>query len=224
VYKLVQVLADACRHLELATTKFHEIGYEDVAKELEIIQTKVYERLGLIKEREVKEEELKDDGLIKEDEINDELKDIKTQEEPGEAKQPPTEAGDGKEPIIWITEVVGYRYNKESDEFVLVYKKPYGIFTLKKFKRIDLLKIWNDLPKKATKTDVEQIARKHGLKIGSVAQYVMRIFTHVFFDGEIKIQGKQLFLVKPDNYNFHEEIRRQLQLEKELIDSKGWGK
>ena len=204
--RVLEVLTEGCRDLELAKTKFDAIGFNDIVSRIEQIQNEVYERLGLIRETEIKVEE--------------EPEEVETIE----PEQSTEEAGDGKEPIIWITEAVGYRYNKESDEFELVRKKPYGVIPFKRFRKSDLQKIWEDLPKRATRIDVEQVARKHGLKIGSVVQYVMRIFTHVLFDGEIKTEGKQLVLVKPDDYNFHEDIRRQLQVERELIDSKGWGK
>ena len=202
--RVLEVLTEGCRDLELAKTKFDAIGFNDIVSRIEQIQNEVYSRLGLIRETEIKVEE--------------EPEDVRTmeQEEPEEVEQS-TEAEDGKEPVIWITESVGYRYNKESDEFELIRKKPYGVIPFKRFRKSDLQKIWEDLPKRATRIDVEQVARKHGLKIGSVVQYVMRIFTHVLFDGEIKTEGKQLVLVKPDDFNLSEEIRKQLQVEKEVI-------
>ena len=191
--------------MELARTKFDAIGFNDIVSRIEQIQNEIYERLGLIGETRI--------------EVEEESEEIETIEPEGS-----TEGENGKEPVIWITESVGYRYNKESDEFELVRRKPYGVIPFKRFRRSDLQKIWEDLPKRATRIDVEQVARKHGLKIGSIVQYIMRIFTYVLFGGELRTEGKQLVLVKPDDCNFHEEIRRQLQVERELIDSKGWGK
>ena len=127
------------------------------------------------------------------------------------------EAGNGKEPIIWITDSVGYYYDGKNCEYVLVRKKPCGIFTLRKFKRAVLEKIWNDLPEKATATDLTVVAKKHGVKLGSHVSYVMRIFCHVHFDGSIERDGRKIVLVKPYDYSLAEDFRRQLDVEKEII-------
>ena len=207
MYRQAQTLADAVRHLEFATTKFYEVPtYKDIAEELEAIQIKVYERMGLIKEREVRE--LEDDGLI-------------GQEEDEEAKQPQPE--DGKEPIIWITEKVGYLYDKEKEEFAIVRKDVIGYTTLKRIPKSILMKIWEKLPEKSTEFELRRVINELGLKLKAYTQYIMRIFTHVTFGGDLRIDGKRLVLIKED-FGIYEDMKKQLAVEKELIDSTGWGK
>ncbi|WP_456327114.1 hypothetical protein [Archaeoglobus sp.] len=199
MYRQAQTLADAVRHLEFATTKFYEVPtYKDIAEELEAIQIKVYERMGLIKEREVRE--LEDDGLI---EAQEEVKE----------EQP-----------IWITESIGYYYDEAKDQFVIVKKDPIKPVTLKRIDREDLMKLWNSLPSKFTEIDLRKAMNELGLRLKRYSNYILRIFTHVTFDGELRTEGKELFVVKPNEFRVSEEVKKQLAVEKELIDSTGWGK
>ncbi|ADB58569.1 hypothetical protein [Archaeoglobus profundus] len=210
MYKQAQLLADAVRHLEFATTKFYEVpAYKDIAEELEAIKIKVYERMGLIKETEVKEEEIRDDGLIK-----------AAQEEQEEVEEQP---GNGKDPVIWITEKVGYLYDEEKDEFAIVRKDVIGYTTLKRLPRSTLMEIWEKLPERSTEFELRQVMNELGVRAKAFAQYIMRIFTHATFGGDLRIDGKKLILVKPEDFSIYEDLKNQLRAERELIDS-GWGK
>ena len=205
MYRQVKVLAEACEHLELARTKFDAIGFNDVVSRIEQIQNDIYERLGLIGETRIKVEE--------------ESEEIETIE-----PERSTEGENGKEPVIWITEKMGYYYDGDKDQFVIVKKCTIKPVTLKRIDRADLIKLWDSLPNKFTEFDLRKAMNRHGLKLKKYFNYIFRMFAHVLFGGELRTEGKQLFLVKPDEFSLAEENRKQLQLERELIDSKGWGK
>ena len=126
--------------------------------------------------------------------------------------------------LIWIeiNERVRYAHDEENDVFILQHKKDGTFQTLKKFRYEDLKKIWDALPERATAEDVRDVAKRVGVNVGSLGYYLMRIFTHVKFGGDIINQRtgghpRMVLIKNPDDVFFREEIRRQLRLERDLI-------
>ncbi|GEM_PF-4998356 len=126
--------------------------------------------------------------------------------------------------LIWIeiNERVRYALDEERNEIILQHKQNGEFRTLKKFRYEDLKRIWDALPEKATTDDVREVA-KAGVRTGNLENYLMRIFTHVKFGGDLRSvkfrdgYNRMVLIKNPDDCFFREEIRRQLKLERELI-------
>ena len=126
--------------------------------------------------------------------------------------------------LIWIeiNERVRYAHDEESNVFILQHKKDGEFQTLKRFRYEDLKRIWDALPERATIEDIKKAAKIVGINVGSLGYYLMRIFTHVKFGGDITSQKtgghpRMILIKNPDDCFFREEIRKQLELERDLI-------
>ena len=126
--------------------------------------------------------------------------------------------------LIWIeiNERVRYAHDEENDVFILQHKKDGKFQKLKTFRYEDLKRIWDALPERATAEDIKDAAKRVGVNIGSLGYYLMRIFTHVKFGGDIISQRtgghpRMVLIKNPDGGFFREEIRRLLRLERDLI-------
>lgn len=129
-----------------------------------------------------------------------------------------------EENLVWIeiNERIRYAHDEENEVFILQHKKDGRFQTLKIFRYEDLKKIWDSLPERATAEDIKEAARRVGVNIGGLGHYLMRIFTHVKFGGDITSQRtgghpRMVLIKNPDDCFFREEIRKQLKLERDLI-------
>ncbi len=100
---------------------------------------------------------------------------------------------------IEINERVRYAYDEENGVFILQHGRDGMFRTIKKFRYEDLKKIWDALPERATTDDIREVAKRLGIQT-SLENYLMRIFTHVKFGGDLSTQNGRLVLIKsPDD-------------------------
>ncbi|RLI81507.1 hypothetical protein DRP04_05965 [Archaeoglobales archaeon] len=217
VYKRIRVLAEGFEALEVARTKFDAVEFPEAVK---IVEKAMIDIHNLIFSKPI--EPATQDNTVKPVEKPEEKVELTERSKPDELEY------ENREDLIWIeiNENIRYAYDEENEVFILQYKKDGRFQTLKKFKYEDLKKIWDALPDEATVSDIRSAAKAVGVNTGNLENYLIRIFTHVKFGGDLtshnrKIGRPCMVLIKnPEgDFSLAEENRRRLEQEREVIGS-----
>jgi hypothetical protein len=105
--------------------------------------------------------------------------------------------------------------DKKNDKITVKYKPGNYTFHFP-FSRVR--ELYDALPEEFTTKDLIERAKEFGLQLVPIqAAGLIRVFTHVEFDAEIRRRGRQLMAVKMSDGYLREENRNKLKIEAETI-------
>ena len=109
-----------------------------------------------------------------------------------------------------------YKVDKENDTVTLIYLPSN---TKLKFTYSWVKEVYDSLPEKFTVNDLWKKARETGVELTKQeCAWLIRVFSHIDFDAEIKREGNKLVAIKmSSNGSVREENIKKMEVEKETI-------